>query len=94
MPLASMCVGDARAGSRLSRPPIGCPMDETCLIHAIEGMYIDYRISRGRPPTPIMPTMPDVQGVPIGTVMSRLARARVQIKRYLDGESPALPPVK
>jgi RNA polymerase sigma-70 factor (ECF subfamily) len=36
----------------------------------------------------------DVQGVPIGTVMSRLARARVQIKRYLDGESPALLRVK
>jgi hypothetical protein len=27
--------------------PIGCPMDETRLIHAIEGMYINYRISRG-----------------------------------------------
>ncbi len=32
----------------------------------------------------------EVQGVPIGTVMSRLARARVQIKTYLDGERPAL----
>jgi RNA polymerase sigma-70 factor (ECF subfamily) len=28
----------------------------------------------------------EVQGVPIGTVMSRLARARVQIKNYFDGE--------
>lgn len=36
----------------------------------------------------------DVQGVPIGTVMSRLARARVQIKSYLDGERPALRQVK
>ncbi|HVZ53399.1 MAG TPA: sigma-70 family RNA polymerase sigma factor [Pseudolabrys sp.] len=36
----------------------------------------------------------DVQGVPIGTVMSRLARARVQIKTYLDGERPALRRVK
>ena len=36
----------------------------------------------------------DVQGVPIGTVMSRLARARVQIKSYLDGERPALRCVK
>jgi RNA polymerase sigma-70 factor (ECF subfamily) len=26
----------------------------------------------------------EVQGVPIGTLMSRLARARTQIKRYLD----------
>jgi RNA polymerase sigma-70 factor (ECF subfamily) len=32
----------------------------------------------------------DVQGVPIGTVMSRLARARVQIKAHLNGERPAL----
>ena len=36
----------------------------------------------------------DVQGVPIGTVMSRLARARVQIKTYLDGGRPALRRVK
>src|ERR1700694_1207597 len=32
----------------------------------------------------------EVQGVPIGTVMSRLARARAQIKSYLDGERPRL----
>jgi RNA polymerase sigma-70 factor (ECF subfamily) len=36
----------------------------------------------------------DVQGVPIGTVMSRLARARVQIKTYLEGGRPALRRVK
>lgn len=36
----------------------------------------------------------EVQGVPIGTVMSRLARARVQIKSYLDGERPTLRRVK
>jgi len=36
----------------------------------------------------------EVQGVPIGTVMSRLARARVQIKNYLDGERPTLRRVK
>ena len=36
----------------------------------------------------------EIQGVPIGTVMSRLARARVQIKAYLDGERPALRRVK
>jgi RNA polymerase sigma-70 factor (ECF subfamily) len=32
----------------------------------------------------------EVQGVPIGTVMSRLARARAQIKAYLEGQRPAL----
>ena len=36
----------------------------------------------------------EVQGVPIGTVMSRLARARMQIRAYLDGERPALRHVK
>jgi RNA polymerase sigma-70 factor (ECF subfamily) len=36
----------------------------------------------------------EVQGVPIGTVMSRLARARVQIKSYLDGERPTLRRIK
>jgi RNA polymerase sigma-70 factor (ECF subfamily) len=36
----------------------------------------------------------EIQGVPIGTVMSRLARARVQIKAYLDGERPLLRRVK
>lgn len=36
----------------------------------------------------------EVQGVPVGTVMSRLARARAQIKAYLDGERPVLRRIK
>ncbi len=36
----------------------------------------------------------EIQGVPIGTVMSRLARARMQIKAYLDGERPMLRRIK
>jgi RNA polymerase sigma-70 factor (ECF subfamily) len=36
----------------------------------------------------------EVQGVPIGTVMSRLARARIQIKAFLDGQRPTLRRVK
>jgi RNA polymerase sigma-70 factor (ECF subfamily) len=36
----------------------------------------------------------EIQGVPIGTVMSRLARARTQIKTFLDGARPALRRVK
>ena len=36
----------------------------------------------------------EVQGVPIGTVMSRLARARTQIKTYLDGVRPTLRRIK
>jgi RNA polymerase sigma-70 factor (ECF subfamily) len=36
----------------------------------------------------------DVQGVPIGTVMSRLSRARTQIKDFLDGKRSALRRVK
>ncbi len=36
----------------------------------------------------------EVEAVPIGTVMSRLARARAQIKSYLDGDRPPLRRVK
>jgi RNA polymerase sigma-70 factor, ECF subfamily len=36
----------------------------------------------------------EVQCVPIGTVMSRLARARAQVRAFLDGERPALRRVK
>ncbi len=36
----------------------------------------------------------EAQGVPIGTVMSRLARARAQIKSFLDDGRPALRRVK
>jgi len=36
----------------------------------------------------------DIQSVPIGTVMSRLARARAHVKAYLDGQRPALRAVK
>jgi RNA polymerase sigma-70 factor (ECF subfamily) len=36
----------------------------------------------------------DVQGVPIGTVMSRLARARAHIKAYLDVDRPQLRRIK
>lgn len=35
-----------------------------------------------------------VQGVPIGTVMSRVARARAHVKAYLDGQRPQLRRVK
>jgi RNA polymerase sigma-70 factor (ECF subfamily) len=36
----------------------------------------------------------DIQGVPIGTVMSRLARARAQVRAVLEGQRPALRRVK
>ena len=36
----------------------------------------------------------DIQGVPMGTVMSRLARARAQIRSILEGERPVLRRVK
>ena len=36
----------------------------------------------------------EVQGVPIGTVMSRLARARTALRTHLEGERPRLRQVK
>ena len=36
----------------------------------------------------------EIQGVPIGTVMSRVARARIQIRTYLDEDRPLLRRVK
>ena len=36
----------------------------------------------------------EVQGVAIGTVMSRLARARAHVRAFLDGERPVLRQVK
>jgi len=36
----------------------------------------------------------EIQCVPIGTVMSRLARARAHVKASLEGERPALRRVK
>jgi RNA polymerase sigma-70 factor (ECF subfamily) len=36
----------------------------------------------------------EIQRVPIGTVMSRLARARAHVKAFLEGERPALRRVK
>lgn len=36
----------------------------------------------------------DIQGVPIGTVMSRLARSRAHVRAVIEGERPALRRVK
>jgi RNA polymerase sigma-70 factor (ECF subfamily) len=36
----------------------------------------------------------EVQAVPIGTVMSRLARARAHIKAFLEGDPPMLRQIK
>ena len=49
---------------------------EVLLLVALEGM--SYREAA------------DVQGVPIGTVMSRLSRARTTLRTHVDGELPKL----
>jgi RNA polymerase sigma-70 factor (ECF subfamily) len=49
---------------------------EVLLLVALEGM--SYREAA------------DVQGVPIGTVMSRLSRARTTLRTHIDGEMPKL----
>jgi RNA polymerase sigma-70 factor (ECF subfamily) len=36
----------------------------------------------------------DIQGVPIGTVMSRLARARAHVRASIEGQRPPLRRVK
>lgn len=80
---ADAATGGPEAGSR----DIGRALDDlpdeqrtTLLLVVLEGLT--YR------------EVADVQGVPIGTVMSRLARARAQIKAHLDGERPTLRRVK
>ena len=75
--------GEPESGSRdISRAldDLGEEQRSTLLLVVLEGLtYLE---------------VAEVQGVPIGTVMSRLARARAQIKAYLDGERPALRRVK
>ena len=56
------------------------PFKETLVLRDVQGL--DYR------------EIAQITEVPIGTVMSRLARARMQIRSYLDGERPALRRVK
>src|SRR5262245_36851618 len=71
------------AGGRDIERALALPVDEqrmALLLVVLEGL--SYR------------EVAEVQSVPIGTVMSRLARARAQIKAYLDGERPALRRVK
>jgi RNA polymerase sigma-70 factor (ECF subfamily) len=36
----------------------------------------------------------DVQGVPIGTVMSRLSRARTTLRAHIEGDRPQLRTVR
>lgn len=59
---------------------LGDDQRETLLLVVLEGL--SYR------------EVAEVQGVPIGTVMSRLARARAQVKAHLDGARPPLRRVK
>jgi RNA polymerase sigma-70 factor (ECF subfamily) len=67
-----------RLESAIAELPL--PFRETLVLRDVQGL--DYR------------EIAEVTKVPIGTVMSRLARARTQIKAYLDGERPALRRIK
>jgi RNA polymerase sigma-70 factor, ECF subfamily len=76
-------VGSSEGGSRdIERALAGLVDDQrtALLLVVLEGL--SYR------------EVAEVQGVPIGTVMSRLARARAQIKTYLESGRPALRRVK
>lgn len=74
---------DAAEGSRDIERALASLVDEqrdALLLVVLEGL--SYR------------EVAEVQGVPIGTVMSRLARARQQLKIFLEGGRPALRRVK
>jgi len=75
--------GAPEAGGRDIERALSALVDEqrqALLLVALEGL--SYR------------EIAEIQGVPIGTVMSRLARARSQIKTFLEGGRPALRRVK
>jgi RNA polymerase sigma-70 factor, ECF subfamily len=86
--LSSITETDAVTGSpELDRRDIARALDELAdepraalLLVVLEGL--SYR------------EVAEIQGVPIGTVMSRLARARTQIRSFLDGERLPLRRVK
>ena len=84
---------------------IGSPDPEETLMALEDGERLRQAIAELPPPLMETLVMRDVNGLsyrdiaeatgaPIGTVMSRLARARAQIKSYIDGERPALRRVK
>ena len=83
----------------------GCGTPEAALIAKADASLLEAAIAQLPVPFREALVLRDVQGldyreiaqvtkVPIGTVMSRLARARMQIKTYLDGARPTLRRIK
>jgi RNA polymerase sigma-70 factor (ECF subfamily) len=74
--------GTEAEGRDISRALATLPEDQRAVLVLVVLEGLSYR------------DVADIQCVPIGTVMSRLARARAHVKASLDGERPALRRVK
>ena len=74
--------GTEAEGRDISRALATLPEDQRAVLLLVVLEGLSYR------------DVADIQGVPIGTVMSRLARARAHVRASLEGERPTLRRVK
>ena len=80
--VANDAVGTEAEGRDIERALAGLVEDQRAVLLLVVLEGLSYR------------DVAEIQGVPIGTVMSRLARARAHVKSSLAGEAPVLRSVK